>query len=1022
MRMVTRLASAAAALTLTILALDAVLPAFAAASEGGPGLEIHSAEAAYGTGDPVRLTFAVTNGSGAACGLARQPEGTVQVFSVRRDGHELEPVLARSFYLDGIDNAIAATMVSAAPGAKVDIDLIAVRVKDGNEPDSLVLRSVTATGGGGLDMLWPVGAPGRYEVTASYAVPDVGGAIAPCTGVTAAKTVSFTVGQGKGGLPWPWLVGGAALLLLLILLIVIMLRRRKPAAAVVLLVFIAFGAMTSLASQPAHADIEIDPTGGIPMPDVDFKGEVKGCLAKFAAPGGDPAGIMPRLNDPKAPTVRIVPTTGGSNTFETPLSPAGKGSSTITWNPISKEPYENDVARIPCAALYHELSHANDISRDTVPQGDCGNTGIKTAEVKATFAENKYRKSQGDDPRTKYEGKDLPKSLDDCKKKPDKKTPPPKGPVKLCEGVGTNQCGSTNGDPHLVTFDKAYYDFQAVGEFVVVRATGGEPLEVQARQGPLGPSRTVSINTALAFLLGTQKIELNIVNGLTQVRVDGKVSDPDGHTVVFRESDISPVGGYDIHWPDGSEAAVDQIGTYGFRLLLKLSGSRAGKVEGLLGNFDGDPANDIAPRGGAALTQPVPYEKLYPSYADSWRVTQANSLFAYAQGQSTETFTDRKYPEKPMSVKDLSDARRAQAEEICRWAGLTDPWQFLECVFDVGVSGRPEFAVSGAGSELVAPPTATPIAAPPVASGTLVAGGENKLTFTARAGQAVFVDALAPTMRSTCSPYRLLDPAGQYLNSGCNIDGVGYIDRTELKADGQYTVALEPAEGITGRASVRVYVAQDVDTTVEPNGALLSVTFEQPGSVARYRFKGIAGQRVFVDVPDSDLRDQCSPLELRDPGNQQIASGCVINGDGEIEGPVLPADGTYTVVVNPVERTLGFVQWRLFMAADETGSIAINGPAVVANVKQPGLVVRYQFAAGAGTSVSLEARDSTLPDQCSPVQLRDPGGNLVTTGCLVSGTGGFRTTVLPVTGTYTILVDQYGSGTGSVTLALRSSA
>jgi len=46
-----------------------------------------------------------------------------------------------------------------------------------------------------------------------------------------------------------------------------------------------------------------------------------------------------------------------------------------------------------------------------------------------------------------------------------------------------------------------------------------------------------------------------------------------------------------------------------------------------------------------------------------------------------------------------------------------------------------------------------------------------------RSGHAVWVSAAATP---------LLDPAGKDINSGCNIDGVGYIDRTELKADGQY--------------------------------------------------------------------------------------------------------------------------------------------------------------------------------------------------------------------------------------------
>jgi hypothetical protein len=1017
MRMVARSVSVAALLGLAIV----VWPAAASAADGGVSLEIRSSQAGYGVGEPVKLTLAVTNASGVACGLAKAPEGTVQVMSVRKDGQELSPVLGRSFYVDGISNAIAPSVVSAAPASKVDVDLVGIRIHDGSEPGSIVLRSVAATpDGGGLDSLWPIGAPGSYEVTASYAVPPLEGIQTPCAGAAASKTVAFTVGEAKGQIPWLWVIIGAALLLLIGLVILVLIRRRRPApaAALVLIVLVAMSIVAGK-GKPAYADFEVDPNSGVPIPGVDFKGAVDGCMAKFAAPGGDPAGILSRLKDPKSPKVRVIPTPGGSNTFETPESKAGKGSSTITWNPTSTDAYENDVARDPCSALYHELNHADDISKDKVPQGDCGDTGIKSAEVKATMAENKYRTSQGLSPRKKYDGKDLPKNFDDCKK-PKKKEPPKKGPVKLCEGAGPNQCGSTNGDPHLVTFDRAYYDFQAVGEFVVARSTGGDPLEVQTRQAPMGASRTVSINTAIAFLLGTRKIELNVVNGVTQIRVNGQVAAPDGTTVAPRDSDISPAGGYDIHWPDGSEAAVDQIGTYGYRLLLKLAPSRAGKVQGLLGNFDGDPTNDIAPQGASPLTQPVSYDKLYPSYSDSWRIAQKDSLFTYASGQSTETFTDRKYPEKPMTVKDLDDARRAQAEEICRWAGVTDPWQFLECVFDVGVTGRPDFAVSSAGSELITPPTLTPIAAPPLASATLTAGADNKLTFTGKAGQAVFVDAIAPTLRDSCSPYRLYDPAGKELNSGCNINAIGYIDRTELKADGQYTVALEPSNGITGRAAVRVYVTQDVDTAIAPDGAPQSVTFEKPGSIARYRFQGVAGQRVYAGVEGSSLPDQCSPLRLLDPSGKEIESGCVINGVGDIEGPILPADGTYTVVIDPNNRTLGTVQMRLFMAKDQVGGIAVNGQRVVGNIGQPGSVLQYQFSGAAGMTLALEVTDSTLPDQCSPLELRDAAGKSIASGCVINGMGGFHDAVLPATGTYSIFVDPRGPATGSITLTLRS--
>ncbi|MCI4064612.1 VWD domain-containing protein [Micromonospora sp. R77] len=1032
MTLIARLAGGLAVLVTALVAGPAA--ASAAPADGGLGLELRPTRPGYATGDAVRLTFTVTNSTGAACGLATAPDGTVQVTSVRRDGRDLAPFLGRSFHDDGIGAAATAGLTTVPPGGTATVSLTGVRVHPGTGAGDVVLRSVAANPDGtGLDTLWPVGAPGRYEVTAGYAALPVTGATNLCAGATFLRTVTFTVGGGAGGpgVDRRWLLGGALLLLavgaLVILVLIVFLarrRRRRHVATAVALLLIGVGIVVG-GGRPARADYEVDPNSGVPVSGVDFQKAVDACLAGFAAPGGDPAGILPRLRDKKTPRVRIIPTTGESGAFETPTSPEGKGSSTVTWNPTSVDPYGDGVPRDPCAALYHELNHADDISRDAVPAGECGSTGIKSAEVKATLAENRYRAAKGLSPRVEYKGKPLPKSMDECKK-PKKKEPPAKGPKKLCEDGGPG-CGGTNGDPHLVTFDRHYYDFQAVGEFVLVDSTAGDPLGVQVRQSPMGDSRTVSVNSAVAFRLGAHRVTLTLVHGTTEVRVDGapvtappaELAVPGGGTLGRRPSDTGAADGYDLRWPDGSAAAVDQIGPYGYRLLMTLAAGRAGKVHGLLGDFDGDPSNDVATPSGAALTQPVPFEKLYPAYADGWRVTGEGSLFSYADGEDTGTFTDRGFPDRATTAADLAPDRRARAEQVCRWAGLTDAWQFAECVFDVGVTGRSEFAVSGAATEQVAPPVAAPIVAPPIATATLTAG-EGRLAFPGRRGEAVFVDVSAPGLPDRCSPYRLVDPAGRELASGCNINGVGHIDRVEFTVDGTYAVLVDAAAADgRGRATVRVYAARDVAGAVAPNGPAVTATLTQPGALARYRFTGTAGQRIYLDVPESSLPDQCSPLELRDPGGRTLSSGCVINGSGEVDGTLLPADGTYTVLVDPVDRTVGAVTLRLVATRDRTGDIDVDGPPVVATVDRPGAVTAYRFTATAGTSVTLVATAATLPDQCSPLELRAPDGRTLSSGCVVNGSGGVEPTVLPATGTYTVVVDPSGAATGSVALALR---
>jgi len=279
--MVARLACGIAALATTIVIWP--VAASAAPSDPGPGLVLHTMQKSYGQDESIRLVFVVTNASDQACGLAKTPDGSVQVTSVRRDGQELTPLLGRSFYEDGLDSAVRKGLVKAAPGSTVDLTVTSFGTAGGN-----VLRSVTrGPDGGSLDALWPVGEKGRYEVTAAYAVPTVDGPLAPCAGAAGERTVEFTVGDaGLSGTPWLWVaIAGAGLLLLAVIVVVVVLLRRgrrTPAAAAVVLLAVA--GLTVAVGRPAHADVVVDPTKGVPIPGDDFAGEVAGCMKKFEAP------------------------------------------------------------------------------------------------------------------------------------------------------------------------------------------------------------------------------------------------------------------------------------------------------------------------------------------------------------------------------------------------------------------------------------------------------------------------------------------------------------------------------------------------------------------------------------------------------------------------------------------------------------------------------------------------------------------------------------------------------------------
>ena len=116
-----------------------------------------------------------------------------------------------------------------------------------------------------------------------------------------------------------------------------------------------------------------------------------------------------------------------------------------------------------------------------------------------------------------------------------------------------------------------------------------------------------------------------------------------------------------------------------------------------------------------------------------------------------------------------------------------------------------------------------------------------------------------------------------------------------------------------------------------------------------------------------------------------------------------------------MDRTTGDAALRLFASRDGSGTIAVGGPAVVATVDRPGAVVGYRFTGSAGTSVALTASAATLPDQCGVLELRDPDGTLLASGCVINGAGDVDATVLPATGTYTVVVNPSGTATGQVT-------
>lgn len=293
--------------------------------------------------------------------------------------------------------------------------------------------------------------------------------------------------------------------------------------------------------------------------------------------------------------------------------------------------------------------------------------------------------------------------------------------------VGPPSRPGTAGDPHIKTVDGVNYDFQSAGEFVLLR---GENLEIQARQTavatdtPLGPNpytglgSCVSVNSAAAVRVGTHRItyQPNMSgepdpSGL-QLRIDGKLTKMDTPEILLASGGrivrTTAPGGIQIEAPGGTVVVITPGWWDYYRLwYLNIDANHARATEGVMGAIP--PGNWLPALPDGSLLGPKPrdlhqrYLDLYEKFENAWRVSDATTLFDYAPGTSTRTFSIDAWPEE--SPKSCVVPRQPEgtpvkppvkplALEIAKQhcSGIVADDRRTNCEQDVMVTGEPGFA------------------------------------------------------------------------------------------------------------------------------------------------------------------------------------------------------------------------------------------------------------------------------------------------------------------------------------------
>lgn len=293
------------------------------------------------------------------------------------------------------------------------------------------------------------------------------------------------------------------------------------------------------------------------------------------------------------------------------------------------------------------------------------------------------------------------------------------------------------GDPHLQTLDGRLIDLMAVGEFMLA-SSSDNGLQVQGRFSPLYGSRTISVVSAVAIKFGDDRLQLTLDSGRILLKHNGRdlnvLAEPDaGRFGQFSVAYRPPATGaysqdaYTIELADGSHFSVELNGA-SLAVFFTPDDSYRGQMTGLLGNFNSDPADDLRSSTGTiipATPGAAPgYEALYRQFGDSWRVTDANSLFTYAGGQNTGTFTDTTFPDREAPAADFTASQQLGARDVCAGVGVSDPALVDACMLDLLVTGQPTYANTVALAQNVndAAAAAAGSAAPPADPNAVPAG------------------------------------------------------------------------------------------------------------------------------------------------------------------------------------------------------------------------------------------------------------------------------------------------------------
>lgn len=152
-------------------------------------------------------------------------------------------------------------------------------------------------------------------------------------------------------------------------------------------------------------------------------------------------------------------------------------------------------------------------------------------------------------------------------------------------------------------------------------------------------------------------------------------------------------------------------------------------------------------------------------------------------------------------------------------------------------------------------------------------------------------------------------------------------------------------------------------------------------------------------------------VRIKKPDGTDVTSLLVVT-TGFIDQQTLPTTGTYTVLTDPLNSSVGSVTLNLYDVVDSSGTVTIGGSAVTVSTTVPGQNGTLTFSGTSSQQVTVRITNNTT--SCVTVALKQPNGSTLTSLFSCNSSFNLSTQTLPATGTYTITINPSSTNTGNL--------